>query len=209
MSFQLKLGLVGGLLVMAAIFLFRTMGPSSLPPLDRDLHAHLGRVMANEVSSQLGGEGTVVVVLPEASFDMPLVDSQFHAFQKALNGKGKLRIIDEEKIRLDRMGPLDGLLTPDLYQEFVEKHKQAGAIVSFVGLGNFNKAQTKKLVTDGPALFVISPNVAIPWPLIESQFVAGAIVPRLNAVSSSDSASEDARFNRTYEVVAFNKGTER
>jgi len=207
-SFNAKLGMLAFVIVLAAVSMVRST-KSSLPPLDRDLHSALGRAMGTEVADRLGGPGTIVVVLPRASFEMPLVESQYRAFRKALSGRKGIKIVAEETIHLDRMGPLDGLLTPRIYNDLVTRHSSAGAIVSFVGLGEFSAADLKQVGDATPALCVISLNVTVPWEYLEARLVNVAIVPRLDmdvSTGRGDELSDEARFRRQYEIITASGG---
>ena len=201
MSSNVKLGFGVGLLVLAVIVVIQSASVSTLPPLALDLHSQVGHAMAVEVSHQLSGEGSVVIIKPEAPFDMPLVEAQLEAFRKELSSK-KIKIVAEEVIRLERLGSLDGMLTPSLFENVIAKYTAADAVVSFVGLGDFPKK--KERLPNTPALFVISPNVDVPWSLIDSKFVAAALIPRWIETKESTEQTIDVHtndFSRKFEIV--------
>jgi hypothetical protein len=203
----LQLLILGVVLVVSVIFGLRAARPVR-PALDRDLHALVGRVLAEETAKRLGENKSVVVLLPEASFDMPLVDSQFRAFKSALSKTRGLRIAATETVRLDRMGPLDGLLTPARYFELARKHASAAALISFVGLAAFSEDDLRELDRGMPSIHVISANAAVPQRLFDTSLVGLAIVPRGSARAVDDGTGREI-FNRAYEVVASATGSKR
>lgn len=196
-AFPVK-ALAGAIVVGAAILCVRCAVRPHRPPLDLDLHSQVGRTLAVETVRRVGPGGSVVIVKPEAPFDMPLVACQLRAFKKELGGQ--VTVDAEETIRLDLMGPLDGLLTPAIYFDLAQKYASAKALVSFVGLGEFREEDLARLGSGRPPIFVVSPNVRVPKKLLARHLVGLAIVPHTNRVVMAVAPEQDA-FSRVYEVV--------
>ena len=174
------------------------------PPLDMDLHEAVGSALAQEISKQFGGRGSIVVVLPEADFKMPLVQSEHKAFRHALADAGGVKILAEEKIRLEQMGPLDGLLTPDHYFSLLDKYPSVAAIVSFVGLGEFTDADLARVSRGLPGLYLVAVNGGVPAKYYDRHLVYTAIEPRRTPVDlpADAAAPTDAmgRFELAFEL---------
>lgn len=198
-SSLLKWAALVAALAMALTVALRALRPVR-PPLDEKLHEAVGRVLAEETARLLGGSSDLVLVVPEAPFDMPLVAAQLRSFQKALDRQRGMRVVARESIRLERMGPLDGLLTPDRYFELAQKHGGAGALVTFVGLGDFRDADLARVKPGMPPLYVLSPNLPVSDRLILKRLVGMAIVPQ-RAAGPAASARGRERFDRSYAVV--------
>ncbi len=194
-----RLALAGGLITLAIAMLVRVAGITSLPALDLGVHAKIGQAMAMEVADQLAREGTIVLVRPKASFEMPPIETQLDAFRKAVGGFRKLKIVAEEEIVLEQMGPLDGMLTRERYESIAQKYQGVDAMVAFVGPGDFGPRPVRP--PNSPALFVVSMNYRLPWDLIESRFVAAAVMPRwLDQEADREQAPADS-FERKYELA--------
>lgn len=185
-------------LVIIAIVAVVCAAKPSRPPLDRDLHSQVGRVLAEETAARLGGQGKVVVIVPEAAFDMPLVKSQYSAFEKHLP-KG-ITIEAREMIRLEQMGSLDGLLTPERFFEYVGRHPATDAIVSFVGLGEFCDADIAK-AGGKPPLFTVTVNVPVPRALFKKRLVQMSIEPRRGSSTAESGRPGRESFDLAYVVV--------
>ena len=169
------------------------------PALNHDLHADVGRILAEETSALLRGGGEVVIVVPEADFDMPLVESQADAFRKAAKAAG-LHVKAEETVKLHQMGPLDGLLTPQVFANITGRHPGVAAVVSFVGVGGFADADLARVGHNTPALCVVSLNGAIPRKMYDRRLVRLAIEPA-NPKTMEPVVPGRETFARAYEVT--------
>lgn len=174
------------------------------PPLDMDLHEAVGSVLAREISNQFGGRGSIVIVLPDADFKMPLVQAEHKAFRHALAEAGGVEILAEEKVRLEQMGPLDGLLTADRYFSLLDKYPSVAAIVSFVGLGEFTDADLARVGKGLPGMYLIAVNGGVPQKYYDRHLVYAAIEPRRTPVDlpADAMAPTDAmgRFELAFEL---------
>ncbi|MBU0679390.1 MAG: hypothetical protein KJ626_14920 [Verrucomicrobia bacterium] len=198
----LKLTAAAVLFVVAILFAGRCSKPK-LPPLNTSRHSDVGCAMAEETSRLLEGRGSVVAIVPKASFSMPLVDAQFKSFRKHLPKGITLEAV--ESIRLEEVGPLEGLLTPDIYLRVAGEHITADAIVSFVGLGVFSESDLARVEAEMPPLHVISVNVRVPLHLLEEGVIEAAVVPRgsMGVIGHRASvASVSESFNRLYEIIS-------
>lgn len=198
-SALLKLGGLVLALVLSLTVAVRALRPD-LPPLDENLHTLVGRVMAEETAAMLGEQADLVLLAPKAAFEMPLVEAQLRGFQKKLGAYRGMRIVAREYVQLDRVGPLDGLLTPALYFELAERHAGAGALVTFVGLGDFRDADLARVKPGMPPLYALSPNAGVPAKLVDRRLVGMAVVPRPSATSAATTPGREA-FDRAYAVV--------
>lgn len=193
-----KLGAAVGLPVLALASVLWALKPAR-PLLDKELHGSVGRVLAEEASARLGGRGRLVVVVPEAPFDLPLVDAQYGAFRRNV-AKG-VQIVAEAPIRLEQMGPLDGLLTPDIYFGLAAKHPGVDAMVSFVGLGEFRDEDLAKVAGGMPPLYVVSVNVPVAEKLFAKGLVQLAVGRHRKPGTGESGRSGREAFDRVYEVV--------
>ena len=189
-----KLGGVLVLAVVAMVWAVRTT-KSSRPRLDTERHATIGRVLAEETAKRLDWRRMVVVLVPEASFGMPMVKAQYDAFRKSL--PKDISIVAKETVRLEQMGPLDGLLTPDLYFTVADKNPGVNALVSFVGLGEFTDGQLARRGAGSPSLYLVSANQSVPQHYFDKGLVKLAIVPR----QSMPTGKTGSAFERAYQVI--------
>lgn len=198
-SAPVKIAVLAAVAIAATVLAVRGARPK-LPPLDRDLHEAMGRVLGEETARLLGHRGNIVVVAPEADFDMPLVASQLRGFRNAIARHAGIKVAAEETVRLEQMGPLDGLLTAQRYEALAERHGSDVAIVSFVGLGAFGDADLARWGASPPPLIVISLNADVPVKLYDRRVVRVAIVPRFGEPPAQATPGREA-FERGYEVL--------
>ena len=197
-----KLAAIFALLLVAAGSLAFSLRPRH-PPLDRDLHTLVGQRLAAETVARLGRRGSAVLIVPVADFDMPLVKAQVRAFERSL--PGDFKIVARETIRLEEIGPLDGLLTADRYFQYAAKYKGTGGLVSFVGLGSFSNQDVNRFGPGLPSIYAVSANAPVEKKLFEKGIVAMAIQPRrwtgaLTAQAGLPEATND--FERAFMVAS-------
>lgn len=178
--------------VMGALIFGARAMRDDRPALEIGLHDQVGRALAEATAAELDEGGMVVVILPEASFDMPLVHAQYRSFRKHL--PDRVRVGATEHVRLDRMGPLDGLLTPEIYRTLVDRHSGAAAFVSFVGVGEFRRADLADLGGRVVPLHVISVNTPPPAEYFKMQLVRAAVAPRRHPAPGADGTPFDQRY---------------
>ncbi len=194
-SSGLKLAALLVVLALGVVGVIRGARPSR-PPLDKSLHATVGRVFASEAASRLG-QTPVVIVKPEADFKMPLVEAQYRAFKETAKSRG-VKIEAEEAIRLKDVGPLDGLLTASLYSDLCRKYPSAGAFVSFVGLGDF---LDKELADARTPIYVIAISAGLPKKYFDKKLVRLAIMRQGVVAPETLGVSGEDEFSKAYQVA--------
>jgi hypothetical protein len=175
---------------------------SSSPAIESDLYASLGRVLAEETAARLAGDASVVLLVPDASFNMPPVKAMVAGFKRDL--PRSVDIVAKERVFLERMGPLDGLLTPDRYTALAERYPDAGALVSFVGLGEFDDADLDRLKARPLPVHLISVNASVPPEYFDAGLVRLAVAPRIASPAGSGRAlvrKPVASVTRSFEVI--------
>ena len=151
-----QLGLVLVLCATAAALFMRGGGQ---PKIDFSPYRALGTIAAEEVSKALGGQGRIIVVLPESGPDPdPVQDAQIDAFKTGLTTVGKVEVANLFPVAMtpfERMGT-GGAMPPGQFTTLKTKHPDVAAYVFFMGFPAVSESEFAALKA-GPKLMVISP----------------------------------------------------
>ena len=187
----------------AAIVLFQQLRAPA-PPLDIQRHEIVGHMLAQETARKLGGRGNILLVVPEAAFDLPLADRQVASFRETLRQqRTPVRVVGTESIRVAKPGPMTGLLTVERYRGLVAKHPGIDAIVSFVGLADIAETDLKQLTRNSPSIHVVSLDGRVPKKLFTAKLVGLAVVRREPALEVAALAftAAPAEFTQAYLII--------
>ena len=173
------------------------------PKFNTKLHQGIGEVMAEETAKLLNGKGKVVVIIqdPKAA---PVLQAQLKAFQRMI-GRKDILLADTVVVRAAqrKLGPGMGL-SVDQFLTVLEKHRQADAIVSFIGTP---APADPKIVAlgkiEGPKIIAETRNRSNLKPLFRNQLLHAAIVPRFDfpAPGSKNPSTPREWFDLSYQVV--------
>lgn len=118
------------------------------------LDVALREVVAAETVRAGGNSGSVVVV----TADGPQTDKQMEAFQAALASRGGMKLGAVEKLdrmKFERMSS-PGTIPFAEFERLVKQHRDAAAVVTFLGLPEFEPGELEKLTEPLPPIVAIS-----------------------------------------------------
>lgn len=189
-----QLGLVVVLMAVAAGLFLR--GGADRPRIDFNPYQALGTVAAEEVSRTLGGQGRLVLVIPEPGPDPdPVMDSQLNAFKSGLKAHGKVEVASTVTVAMDRFQRMStgGAMPADQFAALRQRHPDMAGYVFFIGFPALPESEVEALKGSGTRLMVISAPLPGYDVLLREGVLQFAIVSRTVA---ADAALPPARTTR-------------
>ncbi|HKS36819.1 MAG TPA: hypothetical protein VJW76_06495 [Verrucomicrobiae bacterium] len=182
------------------------------PPVDRGLHAEIGRALAKEALSlaRPGAEITVITRDTEA-FRQPALDILLKSFQQEIGRAGSIAVTTHA-LQLDPLRPVE--VPPGDFYELIRRSPADRIIVSFLGPPALTEEQRGALGTVKPKIIALcSGNLAESLDLQEL-FKAGllhaALVNRRPAPGAADvSRKSSGAFDGLYTIVRGDPSSER
>jgi hypothetical protein len=170
---------------------------------NEELHAMIGRVMAEETTKALNGQGKIIVISIDPK-TVPELEWQLDAFHKALDPSGRITAVktyDLETEGKTKYGFGSGL-SGRRYVRTVNKNEGIAAVVSFAGAPNFKDDEEKELKFK-PKLIAESRSPAKLKPLFEKKLIDVAVVSRFEFPNPISGRPKNARefFIQRFQVV--------
>lgn len=141
-----------------------------------------GQRLAEEAARALDGHGDVVIwnIESTAGVDNQMTGVMSESFQRSLRGHLNIRIVATERLLLDEMAQLSGIMpTPMLFEQLL---KQSGemVVVSFAGVPVLQPEDFGKLPKSRPQIILAwpMPTIAPQSRLFEEGVVRLAVLPR-------------------------------
>jgi hypothetical protein len=173
------------------------------PKTNEELHDMIGRVMAEETTKALNGQGKIVVIGidPKA---VPELKWQLDAFHKALDPSGRITIVKTYDLETDGKTKYSfgSGLSARRYVRTVNKNEGIDAVVSFAGAPNFKDNEEKELKFK-PRLIAESRSPAKLKKLFEQKLIDLAVVSRFEFPNPISGPPKNARelFIQRFQVV--------
>jgi len=168
-----------------------------------DFHPYraLGNVAAEEVSQALGGQGRIIVVLPDPGSDPdPVLDAQIGAFRAGLKRVGKVEIANLYPVAMtpfERMGT-GGAMPPDRFAALKTKHPDVAGYVFFMGFPAMPESEFTALKS-GPKLMVISAPLPGYEVLLREGVIQFAIVSKTVAADAAPAQGQPSTLREVFD----------
>ena len=166
------------LIVIAAAAWWTYRTQFAKPKTHEELHAMIGRVMAEETTKALNGRGKILLISIDTKA-VPELKWQLEAFHKALDSSGKITVAKTYDLETDGKTKYSfgSGLSARRYVRSVNKNEGIDAVVSFAGAPHFKENEDKELKFK-PKLIAESRSVDKLKPLFEKKLIDVAVVSR-------------------------------
>ena len=174
------------------------------PPVDRKLHAEIGRVLAKEALGLLRPGGQITVVTRDTqAFPQPALDILLNSFRQEVRRRGDINVATQT-IQLDPLRPVE--VPPGDFYELIRRSTDERVIVSLLGPPALSKAQRSALGRVRPKIIALCTGNLAETLALNELFDAGllhvALVNR-HASRGAQNAGQTSSpaFDRLYTVV--------
>lgn len=198
-----QLGLVAFLLAAAGMMFFRS---SDRQRIDFNPYRALGTVAGEEVVKTLGGQGRLLLVVPEAGPDPdPVMDSQLAAFKSALKAQGKVEVASTVTVAMDPFTRMrtGGAMPPEQFAGLLEKHPGMAGCIFFIGFPPLSPTELAPLKTGPTKLMVVSAPLPGYEVLLREGVLQFAIVSRTIPADAAQPQAKTTRevFDQEYVIL--------
>src|SRR2546428_2891110 len=178
------------------------------PRFNRNLHAAIGKVLAQEAISLGSGNGRITVMTRDtATFPQPALDILLKSFRHEMRRQGgkihAIQVVEQDPLRPVEVPPGD-------FFELIRRSSAEDVIVSLLGPPLFSQEQRKNLASIKPKIVAFCPGEIGQHIDLRQLFKAGlihvAIVSRSSSSSVEVAHSSQAQhdFDQLYRVVRMN-----
>lgn len=196
---------LAGIILISALVLIVLQRRDRGGDLNLDPLTAAGEVIADETAALLGGQGKVVLVTFDTSAtEMPAAKAVRTGFQQRMKGQGGITVLFETL----KVNPSPGMALWSLsqYQQLVQRHPGADAIVSLLGPPFFTEAEVSSLPQELPKGVVFGGgNPGQPLrKLFERGVVQVAVVNRFTPLqpgSATPAATGRDRFEQQFQII--------
>ncbi|MGE3309979.1 MAG: hypothetical protein AB7O66_08415 [Limisphaerales bacterium] len=198
-----QLGLVAFLLTAAGMMFFRS---SDRTRIDFHPYQALGTVAGEEVSKSLGGQGTIVLVIPAPGPDPdPVFDSQLAAFKASLKAHGKVELTATVPVSMDPFQRMStgGAMPPDQFAALRAQHPNANGYVLFIGFPALTGSEMDALKGSTTRLMVVSAPLPGYETLLARRILEFAIVSKTVPADEAPPPAKTTRelFDQEYLIL--------
>jgi hypothetical protein len=202
MALTVIIGCYGGLIVWTGWRVW------SGPKEDVRASIGVGHRAIDEVGKLLPGGGKVLVVTWKTSIrpgNMPQEKAQLNGLKQILGLRPNLQLAGIERIGLEQVDGRTGRMA-GVFFDILQRHPEADAVVSFVGVPDIEPAEVEKLGRALPRFVVLTDlSEAALDRFIHRKLVTVAIIPRREPVTGEDLSAQPATayesFERAYLVI--------
>jgi hypothetical protein len=148
------------------------------PKANQELHAMIGRVMAEETTKTLNGRGKILLITIDARI-VPELKWQLDAFHTALDSSAKITVAKTYELETEGKTKYSfgSGLSARRYVRSVNKNEGIDAVVSFAGAPHFKDDEEKELKFK-PKLIAESRSADKLTKLFEKKLIDVAVVSR-------------------------------